>query len=96
MIPTEQQTQAAQARITAYASLSNADKCDALDYREAELENLCYEDRDQIRSSERAAEKLTYAREMASYPLHKIDEFSSQSSRDLHDAILSAKQQVKR
>lgn len=76
MIPNEQQMKAAQDRIAAFAALSNDDKCDALDYREAELESLTSAEKWVLLNSEYAAEKITANTYWANQPLPKIDEFS--------------------
>ena len=92
MIPNEQQIKAAQDRIEAFAALSNDHKCDALDYREVELESLTWTERSVLLDSEYAAEKITADTYWANQPLPKIDEFSSESEKEIYDRIVTATQ----
>jgi hypothetical protein len=92
MVPNKQQIEAAQDRIAAFAALSNDDKCDALDYREAELESLSVVEKYELLDSEAAAEKIANNAYFSAQEIPTIDEFSSQAEKDLHDRIMTAKQ----
>lgn len=92
MVPNEDQIRAAQERIAAFAALSLHDKCDAIDYRDWQMENLSIEEKFELVDSEAYAQEMSFTAEFATYELPKIDEFSSISERQLYDRILTAKQ----
>ena len=92
MIPNGEQIKAAQIRIAAFAALSNDEKCDALDFREAELESMTWAEKSELLDSEYAAEKIASDEYFAAQPLPKIDEFSSQAEKEIYDRVMTAKQ----